>query len=284
MNNFTKRTITGAGFVSILLTGLIFHPVLFYFVFGFIISLALFEFYNLGKYHKIEPQKYSGIFLGLLLFTLSFLQASRVINNMFFGVIIPVVIMISIIELYRRTPKPIENIAYTLFGVIWIALPFSLFNYMAFYKCNNLDTSNNLFDIGKYFDNSLILAFFILLWANDTFAYLTGVSIGKHRLFERISPKKSWEGFFGGLFFTILISLILSKFFNLYNIKHSVAIAVIISIFGTYGDLFESMFKRNIGIKDSGNILPGHGGILDRFDAVFVALPMVFLYEILFMQ
>ena len=282
MNNFTQRTLTGIGFVSILITGLIFHPIFFYLVFLTIIILGLFEFYKLGKYSKIEPQYFPGIFLGVLIFTTSFLNAAKVIGPIAFIIIIPIIILISIIELYRRTPKPLINIAYTIFGVIWIVVPFSMFNYMAFIKIQDTELLNNILDIGYFFDHKLILAFFILLWSNDTFAYLVGVSIGKHRLFERISPKKSWEGFWGGLIMTIVISIILSKLFNFYNIQHAISIALIISVFGTFGDLMESMFKRSIGIKDSGHILPGHGGILDRFDAVLLALPIIFVYVFLF--
>ena len=282
MNNFTKRTLTGAGFVSVLIAGLVFHPIFFYFIFALIIMLGLWEFYGLGKYSKIEAQKFSGMFLGLLVFSASFLNAANVIGSIVFILIIPVIVLISIIELYRHTPKPLENIAYTLFGVIWIAVPFSMFNYLAFFKLHNTELLNNIFDIGRFFDHKLILAFFLLLWSNDTFAYITGVSIGKRRLFERISPKKSWEGFFGGLIMTIVISLILSKYFDFYSMQDAVIIAAIVSVFGTFGDLMESMYKRSIGIKDSGHILPGHGGILDRFDAVLLALPMVFVYIILF--
>ena len=282
MNNFTQRALTGAGFVSVLIAGLVFHPVFFYFVFALIVTLGLWEFYKLGKYSKIEPQKFTGIFLGLTVFTASFLHAAKVIPGIVFVLVVPIIVILTIVELYRKTPKPIENIAFTLFGVVWIALPFSMFNYIAFIKADGNDYMVNIAQIGQYFDHHLILAFFLLLWSNDTFAYITGVSIGKRRLFERISPKKSWEGFFGGLIMTIVVSIILSKYFNYYSLQTAVIIAFIISIFGTYGDLIESMFKRSIGVKDSGSILPGHGGILDRFDAVFLALPIVFVYIILF--
>ena len=282
MNNFSQRTLTGAGFVSVLIAGLVFHPIFFYLVFALIVSLGLWEFYKLGKYSKIEPQKFPGIFLGLTTFTASFMHAAHIIDAIVYILIVPVIILISIVELYRRTPKPIENIAYTIFGVIWIAVPFSMFNYMAFAKLIDNDMMVNIYQISYYFDHHLVLAFFLLLWSNDTFAYLTGVSIGKRRLFERISPKKSWEGFFGGFFMTIVVSVILSKYFNFYSLQTAIIVAMLISIFGTFGDLVESMFKRSIGVKDSGHILPGHGGILDRFDAVFLALPIVFVYIILF--
>ena len=120
--------------------------------------------------------------------------------------------------------------------------------------------------------------FFILLWANDTFAYLTGIIFGKHRLFERISPKKSWEGFFGGLVGTVVLSFLVAKLFPVLPFYHWMAVAALIVVFGVYGDLIESLLKRNLKIKDSGHFLPGHGGILDRFDSVLLAAPMVYFY------
>jgi phosphatidate cytidylyltransferase len=125
------------------------------------------------------------------------------------------------------------------------------------------------------------MGFFFILWANDSFAYLTGVSIGKHRLFERISPKKSWEGSIGGFVSGLLTAWVISIFFKEFDLINWIVIAAIIMIFGTFGDLVESLFKRSLKVKDSGNILPGHGGLLDRFDAVFLAAPAVFVYLIL---
>ena len=282
MKNLTKRTLTGIGFVSILLTGILFHPIIFYFIFALIVALAQFEFYKLVKKIKVDAHIFSGILLGLTIFTLTFLYAAKIISGIYFAIIIPIIVLISIYELYRKRAKPIENIAFTLFGIIWIVIPFSMFSLLAFNQLKDTDIHNSIFGLSQYFDNNIIFSFFLLLWTNDTFAYLTGISLGKHRLFERISPKKSWEGFFGGMFFSIIVSLILSYFFNFYAIKHAIAIAVIISIFATYGDLAESLFKRYIGVKDSGHILPGHGGILDRFDGAFLSLPMLYMYFLFF--
>ena len=136
---------------------------------------------------------------------------------------------------------------------------------------------------GFHFDGlPLLLVLFISVWANDTFAYLWGISIGKRRLLEHISPKKSWEGFFGGLIITVAAAWLLSGWFGLVSSSGWIIIALIIAVAGTYGDLTESMLKRSIGVKDSGSLLPGHGGLLDRFDSTLFAFPLVYLFVTLF--
>lgn len=125
---------------------------------------------------------------------------------------------------------------------------------------------------------SLLLGFFIVIWTNDTFAYLSGMFIGRHKFFERISPKKTWEGTAGGLVFGLAAGYILSLFFDDFSLSEWLGYALTIIIFGTFGDLFESLIKRTLGLKDSGNIMPGHGGILDRFDSILLAAPFAFIY------
>lgn len=129
----------------------------------------------------------------------------------------------------------------------------------------------------------LLLSVLVMVWVNDVFAYLVGIKIGKHRLFERVSPKKSWEGSIGGLVFTLITAATYSYFTNFIDLANALAIASIVVVFGSLGDLIESMLKRQAGVKDSGKIIPGHGGILDRFDATFYAIPFVFIYLILFL-
>ena len=278
LNNFTQRLLTGIGFISVLLTGIVFSPYLFYFVFALITMLALYEFFSLGKKMKVESMLISNMIVGFSFFTINFLFAANVINAYWFVIFLPVWVMLVVFELYRRTTYPMLNIAYSLAGFFIIVIPFSLFSYLIFpgLIIKETDIFVSLSDLPVNFDNRLVLAFFLLLWSNDTFAYLFGVQFGKHRLFERISPKKSWEGFFGGLMMTIIMSLILSKFFSFYEAPFAILSAVTVSVFGTLGDLVESMFKRSIDVKDSGKLLPGHGGILDRFDGVILASPMIF--------
>jgi phosphatidate cytidylyltransferase len=132
------------------------------------------------------------------------------------------------------------------------------------------------------FSPGIIIGFFIVLWANDTGAYLTGISFGRHRLMERISPKKSWEGFAGGIIIALLVAWFLSGWLGVVDKIHWLFIAVIVSVAGTYGDLVESMLKRSTGVKDSGTIMPGHGGFLDRFDSAIISFPLVYLFISLF--
>jgi phosphatidate cytidylyltransferase len=154
-------------------------------------------------------------------------------------------------------------------------VPFSLFPFAAF----NREGLAPLVPMdGIDFSPGIMIGFFMLLWANDTGAYLVGSSLGRHRLFERISPKKSWEGFFGGMVLTLLVARLFSGWLGVANTNGWLIIALIISIAGTLGDLLESMLKRSLGLKDSGTIMPGHGGFLDRFDSVVVAFPLVYLY------
>jgi len=284
LNNFTKRLITGIGFVAVLLSGIIFHPILFYIVFSTITILGLYEFYSLGNKMKVEPFIIPNLIVGLTIFTITFFNAAQIIDNHVFIIIVPLLVFLSVFELYRKTLYPILNIAYSIFGILLIVVPFSLFSYFIFNK--NLALNDNVIvsirGIYQNYDYKILLSFFLILWSNDTFAYIFGISFGKHRLFERISPKKSWEGFIGGLVMSIIMAIILSKYFSFYTLNFGILLAIVVSVFGTIGDLFESMFKRSINIKDSGTILPGHGGILDRFDGVFLSSPIVFFILYLF--
>jgi phosphatidate cytidylyltransferase len=193
--------------------------------------------------------------------------------------IIPVIIGIMILELYRKQEKPFDSLAHTFFPLIYTAVPFSLFPFAAF-------SHTGLRSLIPFADNTfspgIIIGFFLLIWANDTGAYLAGVTLGRHQLMERISPKKTWEGFFGGLILALAAAWLLSGWLGVVDRKGWLVISLIISITGTYGDLIESMLKRSGGVKDSGNIMPGHGGFLDRFDSTIISFPLVYLFISLF--
>ena len=199
-----------------------------------------------------------------------------------FSVFIPYILTIVyliISELYLKAENPINNWAYTMLGQMYITLPFSLINVLAFQN----DANGNL-----TVDMLLPLSIFIFLWTNDTGAYCSGSLFGKHKLFPRISPAKSWEGSIGGGIFVIGAAALIGYLTynpeapNLLGIPQWIGLGIVVAVFGTWGDLVESLFKRTLGIKDSGNILPGHGGMLDRFDSSLMAIPaaVVYLYAL----
>jgi phosphatidate cytidylyltransferase len=264
MSNFYQRAITGAFFVAVVIAAVYFHFYSFLLLFAAVIFLSLIEFYKIIQTTEIIPQKWFGIVGGLILFV-SFAIAQATGYFYFFLINIPVIFLVFIFELFRNGKFPFINIAYTLLGIIYISLPISLFNFLV------------ISPGGNYYPD-LILGFFFLLWSYDTGAYLTGRLLGKNKLFERISPKKTWEGAIGGLIISIGIAYIISQYFTLLLFEQWVIMAVIIAVTGTLGDLTESMLKRSTAIKDSGSLLPGHGGVLDRFDALYISIPFVVAY------
>ncbi len=231
-----------------------------------IIIAGLYEFYKIFERAGKNPQKIAGIILGALVFILNYFIAIGFLRPQMLAIIIPIILYLFIAELYRKAAFPIENIAITILGIIYIAIPFSLFWHIGF--------RGNI----NYYNPNLILGYFILIWTYDTTAYLVGMAFGKKKLFERISPKKSWEGAIGGFIFCILAAYLLSIFYKDLKLSQWLIYGSLIAIFGTFGDLTESMLKRSYEIKDSGSLLPGHGGILDRFDALFLAVPAIYLY------
>lgn len=267
VSNFVKRSITGSLFVIVLVGSILLGKITFYILFATITYLGLSEFYGLVQRKGVRVQSVLGIITGVTLFTLSFLISANVLMLKYLYVLIPLFIGVYIIELFRNLEHPFINIAFTFLGIIYIALPFSLMNFIIFPSSN-----------WHHYDPQMVLGFFLMIWASDTGAYLVGMAIGKHKLFERISPKKTWEGFAGGMIFSVLAALVISKYFPAISDYQWTLMAFIVFLFGSFGDLSESLLKRSMQIKDSGNILPGHGGILDRFDSVLMAAPMVFVY------
>ncbi len=270
MNNFWQRTLTGILFVIVLAGSIYYHPLSFASIFLLVVVAGIHEMRSLFSKVGIDIPLYATSIFGLSIYTFSFLIQFRVFNTSIFYFIIPIVCFLFVKELFRQHDKPIVNIASSIFTAIYISSPFALLSLLAF-------------DNGTY-NFQLPLSVFILVWMNDTGAYLSGVTIGKHKFFERISPKKTWEGTIGGFILTIAVAFLLSQFWFELSVIQWLIFGAIISVMAVLGDLVESMFKRSIGIKDSGNILPGHGGILDRFDAVFFAIPMAVFYVELFVR
>lgn len=264
MNDLLKRTLTGAVYVASVLAAICFNPIISSIYFGIIGLVALSEFYNVAKNKYQISNSLLAYLTAISLYTTVALYSFNI--DFKIPLLISVVLVIAnfIATLYQKSEEPFTSIAYTICGLIYIILPIS--------------TTNLIIQYNSEFQRLLLLSVFILAWCNDSFAYLTGVKFGKHRLFEKHSPKKSWEGFVGGFLFTIIAGIVISKFSNIFAIQHWIVISIIVSSVGTLGDLVESMFKRQMGVKDSGKILPGHGGILDRFDILFIVLPIVWVY------
>jgi phosphatidate cytidylyltransferase len=260
------RAITGFFFVIVMLGSFFFGHYPFGIFFLLLMLLCLREFYGLIKQSGASPNDKTGLLNGLyiyVVFALITYQNIAPYHKLLF--LLPVTLSaVFIQELFKRSNAPFNNIAYTFLGLIFVCVPFTFFHALAY--------------ITGSFNFHYPLAFMLLLWANDTGAYLVGMKFGRTKLFERHSPKKTWEGFIGGVLISAGVALIIGHFYIELNWGQWVIMAVLISFFGTTGDLIESMFKRSINVKDSGGILPGHGGLLDRFDGLFLAAPIVYTY------
>lgn len=270
MRNLILRAITGTLFVTLLVFCILFSPLTFGFLFAVITAFAINEFGVLvnmreGIHVNRLLNAFSGVYLFLAFFTLFCLQAGDL------SIFIPYLLLLLymfIRELYIKGSDALGNWAYSVLSQLYIALPFGLLCVMSSLTMGMYEMYNPI----------LPLAVFVFIWCNDTGAYCVGCLIGKHRLFERISPKKSWEGSAGGAVFALAAAWAMSHFFVFLNVWQWLGMAAVIVVFGTWGDLVESLIKRQLGLKDSGNFLPGHGGLLDRFDSTLLAVPAALLY------
>jgi phosphatidate cytidylyltransferase len=277
------RSITGTLFVAVMVGCIWWNFWSFSILFGLITVLALWEFYTLLEKSGEFPQKMAGIVIGFL-----FYGAVAYANHQVgiygtlicFAALTPLMGIVFFIELFRKKESPFRNVGFTVLGIVYIVFPFSLMHALMF-RTNPEDIF-----AGFVYTPYVLLGFFFLVWSNDTFAYLSGRAFGSTKLFERISPKKTWEGTLGGVLMTQGVALLLAYFsaknnYTDISMMHWMIIGGIVSVTATLGDLAESLFKRSINIKDSGGILPGHGGLLDRFDGVLLSAPFVILYIIL---
>ena len=271
-SNLVKRTITGVLFVVVLVGCILYSPLSFGLLFTFIAALSVHEFghlVNAGGEVKINRTITSlgGAYLCLALMGF----CTQATDARVFLPYLALLLYLMITELYLKHKNPLGNWAFSMMSQLYVALPFALLNVLAFH---NLDASSS----GVAYNPVLPLSIFIFLWLNDTGAYCVGSLLGKHRLFERISPKKSWEGSIGGGLLTLAGSLVLAHYFSFLSVWQWLGLALVVVVFGTWGDLTESLLKRQLHIKDSGNILPGHGGMLDRFDSALMAIPAAVVY------
>ncbi|HOI26746.1 MAG TPA: phosphatidate cytidylyltransferase [Paludibacteraceae bacterium] len=268
--NILIRSLSGAVFVALMIAAIMIPPYFFGGLFLVITFLGLREFYSLvTKMQEVDLDKWISILGGLFLFMSVFLDIFFDVKEGY-GLYVLSASVIFILELFLKKNNPIKNISLSLMGHFYIALPLCA---MAL-----IEKGHPIF----------LLAFFCMIWASDTGAYLTGMCFGKHKMFERVSPKKTWEGLFGGFVFALLVGFIFFQYVQsedavLLNLWQWLGLSTVVFIFGTLGDLVESLFKRTLNVKDSGAIMPGHGGVLDRFDSALLAAPVAsaFLFYVL---
>jgi phosphatidate cytidylyltransferase len=272
-NNLTQRLITGLLGSAAIIFGVSYSEWIYFGLFFFICLFSLLEFYKLSGLDGMIPLKTLGTIIGLVVFSLSFFIEQQTISHRYYFLIFPMVAIVYLVKLYKKTEaKPFTNIAFTFLGVFYVAMPFALLNHAVFRE--TVINGNS----ASHYNFEIILGCLLILWASDTGAYFAGTLFGKHKLFERISPKKSWEGFWGGAALAIIITYILTLYFHSLSLVDWMIISLIIIIGGTFGDLVESLLKRSIEIKDSGDSLPGHGGFLDRFDGLLISAPFIVAY------
>ena len=292
MKNFIVRTITGIIFVAAIVASFL-RPEAMVLLFSIVTGMTVWEFTGLvnEREHVTVNRFISTIaavyFFYAMTYFCSDLYGGAAKSVVFIPYLVTIIYML-IAELYLRQDDPVQDWAYTMLAQMYIALPFSLLNVLAFTATPNGQVA---------FNTLLPLSVFIFLWVNDTGAYCVGSLLGRHKLFPRISPGKSWEGSIGGAVFVLLAAWGIGwldnmqvldmdhpsmLFTGMLSIPEWLGLGLVVVVFGTWGDLVESLFKRTLGIKDSGNILPGHGGMLDRFDSSLLAIPaaVVYLYTL----
>ena len=274
-SNFLQRAITGVIFVAVLVGCILGGPISFTILFALISALTINEFGNIvNRMEHTRMNKPISILAGLFLFLcFGYIGVVPGANEIFIPYLF-LILYLFISELYKKQPNPLNNWAYAMMSQIYIALSFALLNVLAYHSSATESVSQ--------YNPILPLSIFIFNWVNDTGAYCTGMLFGKHRLFERISPKKSWEGSIGGAVFSIIAAIVMAHFFTFLSTGVWIGLGLTVVVFGTWGDLTESLLKRQLHVKDSGTILPGHGGMLDRFDSTILAVPaaVVYLYII----
>jgi len=268
LGNLATRALTGLVFVTIVIGSILWNTYAQALVFSFFMVVGLIEFYRLFKNHEIANVSTEiGIFIGLFIFTLLVGVSMKLLPIISITFIFPLFFTLILNELWKKHTHPIVNISILFFGIVYLVIPF--------YLTIDLNLRNT-----DYMPP--VVGMFILIWTNDSFAYLSGRAFGKNKLFPRISPGKTWEGTIGGVLVTLLAGFIIGAFVNKGQELFWIISAAIIAPCAIYGDLLESLFKRSLNIKDSGALLPGHGGVLDRFDAALFAIPFFYCWSMIY--
>lgn len=271
-SNLVQRVVTGLLGGAALVLGFIWGGIWFYFLFFFLLCFgALYEFYELFRQAGHRPFRVWGLLVGVYCYIVFFFSMYYKSSELFLylrGAVIPIIFSLFIVHLYAKSTTSLRDTALTLVGLLYIVFPLTFLS--------------NMFGYTVGYRYEIYLGILVLIWTADTGAYVTGKLIGRTKLFPRISPGKTWEGAIGGILMACLTGFLWSLRFNIFPTWKWVGLAAVVSVFGIFGDLIESSFKRDLGVKDSGKLLPGHGGVLDRFDAFLFSLPFAVTYLLLF--
>ena len=271
MNNTVKRTISGICFLAIVISCLLIDKYLYAALITFMMATMLFEFYRMTMGDKFPRIRVLAIVLGCCAFLSLFLVMAFRLDIKIIGISAILLLILMVSTLMVKDKADFKLFAFLYTGLMYIAVPLTLSNFV-------------VFDPAGHFDGRPMLAFFIIIWASDVGAYCIGMLLGKYtkKLFPSVSPKKTWAGFWGGLAFAVLAGLVLDwTGLWTYPLLHAVILSVVMHVAGVFGDLFESQWKRVCDIKDSGDIIPGHGGMLDRFDSALFAIPAGVIYLVI---
>lgn len=267
LSNLQQRIIAGVLGGAFIIGNVFWNEWSFFALFFGITLLSMLEFYKLIIQDKKNPNRVPGLIIGMMIYSLVFLIQMNILPSKSFFLIPPFLCLLFIHELYINKKKPINNVAFTIIGILYVAIPFSLLTVAAFSK-------------GTY-SYQIVLGSLFLLWASDSGAYFSGKTFGKTKLFERVSPKKTWEGSIGGAAVSMGVAVLLSHYYTDLVLWKWMVLSGIIVVVGSYGDLVESSFKRSLKLKDSGSLIPGHGGFLDRFDGLLLAAPFIAAFLVL---
>ncbi len=268
MKEITRRSVTGIVYMLLMLAGAAFHPVVFAIIFGTFMYFTQLEFYRLVEKAKSKPRKNFGLGLGILFFLICFGMVNSILPAKSYLIFVPALTFLLLFEAFSERSGILQNSAITFTGFVYVAIPFSLLHFIVHPGYPNYPV----------FNSNILIGVFLIVWIYDSMAYLAGSKFGKHKLNKKISPNKSWEGCIGGTIGALLMGILNFKMFPQPTLIDWLVISVLVIIFGTLGDLFESVIKRRLKVKDSGTMLPGHGGLLDRFDSLLFVIPVVYVW------